>query len=105
MWFNRVGVFSINKKLPLYTIVEKEEHYNFIDANGKFLRGWFQIPYVNCIDYGYIFCQEDGEIKIFDLNMKELNIKEVLENNNLYLEDYVDEDTGDVLTLLRQRRD
>ena len=105
MWFNRVGVFSINKELPLYTIVEKEEHYNFIDANGKFLRRWFQIPYVNCIDYGYLFCQEDGEIKLFDLNMKELNIKEVLENNNLYLEDYVDEDTGDVLTLLRQRRD
>ena len=103
MWFNRVGAFSVNKELPLYTIVEKEGHYNFIDVNGKFLRGWFQMPHVNCIDYGYIFCQEDGEIKLFDLNLKELNINEVLENNNLYLEDYVDEDTGDVLTLLKQR--
>jgi hypothetical protein len=104
MWFNRIGVFSVNRDLPLYTIVEKEGHYNFIDANGKFLRGWFQFPDVNSIDYGYICCQTDGVIKLFDLNMKELNIKEVLKNNNLYLEDFVDEDTGDVLSLLRQRR-
>ena len=96
------ALFSINKELPLYTIVEKEGYYNFIDANGKFLRGWFQIPDVNSIDYGYIYCQKDYELKLFDLNMKELNIEEVLKNNNLYLADFVDEDTGDVLTLLRR---
>lgn len=103
MWFDAVGAFSINDNSQPYTIVVKEQHYNFISSNGKFLKKWVQIPNVWSYDFGYILCGDiNTSPKVYDINMQEMKLKDFLETHpSFYVEDFVDEDTGDVIPALR----
>ena len=103
MWFDDIGAFSVNDSFQPYTIVVKEQHYNFISSNGKFLKKWVQIPDVQSYDFGYILCGDiNAELKVYDINMQEMKLKDFLETHpSFYAEDFVDEDTGDVIPLLR----
>ena len=105
MWFDGVGDFSVNDDSQPYTIVVKEQHYNFISANGKFLKKWMRIPNVCSYDFGYILCGDVGTgYKIYDINMKEMNLKDFLESHPSFIVvDYIDEDTGDVIPILRYK--
>lgn len=105
MWFDGVGDFSVNDDFLPYTIVVKEQHYNFISANGKFLKKWMRIPNVCSYDFGYILCGDVGTgYKIYDINMKEMNLKDFLESHPSFIVvDYIDEDTGDVIPILRYK--
>lgn len=102
MWFDGIGAFSVNDDSQPYTIVVKEQHYNFISSNGKFLKKWVQIPDVWSYDFGYILCGDiNAEPKVYDINMQEMNLKDFLETHPSFsVEDFVDEDTGDIIPVL-----